>query len=250
MKGLLELGNTRLCAAQFQSALKSYDSLKSIYDKVPELPFQNYGILYLNKGLCYMYMGNYGIAEENFRRALLCNEDVVGDRTYAQLKALVYQNLACLCELTGALDDAHEMYDRSIKVAYLLPPCNLCSATIWRRNLFASPGYFDLQYGLASVELRTKKLKECKERLRETIKRIEELGGDQLTRKLWIRLGLCRYTLGVCYHQLREGGNARTELGKAHEILRDRAAAGEVDERVIRHIERLMQGGGSAGASY
>jgi hypothetical protein len=49
MKALLELGNMYFCSAQFQAALKTYDSLKYIYDQMATLPFQNYGILYLNK---------------------------------------------------------------------------------------------------------------------------------------------------------------------------------------------------------
>ena len=116
MKGLLELGNLYFHSAQFKSVLKCYDSLKAIYDKVGLIPFQQYGILYLNKGLCYMYSGNYSVAEENFKRALLCNEDIVGDKSHTQLKGHVYQNLGCLYELSNSLEDARDSYEKALKI--------------------------------------------------------------------------------------------------------------------------------------
>jgi len=116
LKGLLELGNFYFRSAQFKLAIKSYDSLKVLYDQVEDTPFYSYGIIYMNKGLCHMYSVNYSNAEENFKRALLCNEDVVGDKTYNQLRALVYQNLGCLYELMGKLDDAKESYEKVLKI--------------------------------------------------------------------------------------------------------------------------------------
>ena len=65
-----------------------------------------------------MYMGNYPVAEENFKRSLLCNEDVVGDQVHTQLKGLVYQNMGCLYELMGSLEEAKQMYEKAMKIKY------------------------------------------------------------------------------------------------------------------------------------
>lgn len=116
MQGLLELGNFYFRSAQFKAAIRSYDSLKLLYDQVDDTPFYSYGIIYMNKGLCYMYSSSYTNAEESFKRALLCNEDIVGDKAYNQLRALVYQNLGCLYELMGKLDDAKESYEKVLKI--------------------------------------------------------------------------------------------------------------------------------------
>ncbi len=115
---MLELANFYFLAAQFKSALKCYDSLKLSYDQLGNTPFYQYGVLYLNKGLCHLYSANYASAEENFKRTLLCNEDVVGDRTHQKLKSLAYQNLGCLYEIKGRLGDALESYEKAFKIWY------------------------------------------------------------------------------------------------------------------------------------
>ena len=57
---------------------------------------------------------------------------------------------------------------------------------------------------------------------------------------MWVRLGICRYTLGICYLQLREASNAKFELMRAYEVLNSHAH-GEVSEKLIKHLEKLIK---------
>ena len=69
---------------------------------------------------------------------------------------------------------------------------------------------------------------------------MENLPAESITKKMWIRLALCHYTIGICFQQLREAGNAKAELVKAYEIINSRAR-GEVSEKLIKHIEKLIK---------
>ena len=110
-----------------------------------------------------MYLGNYTIARENFRRALLCNEDVVGDFVHTQLKGLVYQNLGCLAELQGLIEEAGEMYEKALKIKYLELGSVSLSATVYKGvDMSSNPTVYDLHYAIACIDLKLKRVREPK----------------------------------------------------------------------------------------
>jgi hypothetical protein len=104
-----------------------------------------------------MYMGNYAIARENFRRALLCNEDVVGDFVHTQIKGLVYQNLGCLAELQGSIEEAGDMYEKALKIKYKGPRSRSNSATVYK-GAESNPSAYDLHYSVACIDLKLKRV--------------------------------------------------------------------------------------------
>lgn len=82
------------------------------------IKFINYAQIYFNKGLCYLYLQNFLQAEDNFRRALLSNEDILGDKNFTELKSNVYQNMGVLYELKNNFEYALENYQKSLKIKY------------------------------------------------------------------------------------------------------------------------------------
>jgi len=63
-----------------------------------------------------------------------------------------------------------------------------------------------------------------------------------MSKKLWIRLALCYYTLGIAYHQLRDSFNAKSEIIKAQNLMQGKAAGG-IAENVLRHVENIIKFG-------
>ena len=79
-------------------------------------------------------------------------------------------------------------------------------------------------------------------RLKDTIKRLEKISEENMTKKLWVRLALCYYTLGISYHQTRDPSTAKTELGKAYDLIQDKAEGG-ISDNVVKHIENILKFG-------
>lgn len=207
-KANMLLGAISLNLGEYNNALKSYISCETELPKICQEPELNVKLsaVYLNIGLCYIYLGNKNIAEKYLKKGLGQTEGILGNDTIHKLNADLFENLGVVYEMMNRYKDSLIYYKKSLKLKF---------------NLYGEmhDEVLELQYKISSVYLSLKQFKEAEEILNSIIDLILKQKINNATQECIYRYAAYFYTFGVVLIKLNRMNNAKIYLSKSLEII-------------------------------
>jgi len=202
------LGAISLNLGEYNNALKSYFSCENDLPKICKEPELNVKLsaVYLNIGLCYIYLGNKNIAEKYLKKGLSQTEGILGNETIHKLNADIFENLGVIYELMNRFKDSLIFYKKSLKLKF---------------NLYgeAHDEVLELQYKISQVYLSLKQFEQAEEILNSIIELILKQKISKATQETIYRYSAYFYTFGVVLIKLNKTNNAKIYFNKVLEIV-------------------------------
>ena len=207
-KANMLLGAISLNLGEYNNALKSYFSCENNLPKICKEPELNVKLsaVYLNIGLCYIYLGNKNIAEKYLRKGLAQTEGILGNDTIHKLNADIFENLGIIYELMNKFKDSLIFYKKSLKLKF---------------NCFgeAHDEVLELQYKISQVYLSLKQFEQAEEILSSIVELILKQKINSATQETIYRYSTYFYTFGVVLIKLNKTNNAKIYFNKVLEIV-------------------------------
>lgn len=207
-KANMLLGAISLNLGEYNTALKSYFSCENDLPKICKEPELNVKLsaVYLNIGLCYIYLGNKNIAEKYLKKGLSQTEGILGNDTIHKLNADIFENLGVIYELMNRFKDSLIFYKKSLKLKF---------------NLYgeAHDEVLELQYKISQIFLSLKQFQQAEEILSSIVELILNQKINKATQETIYRYSTYFYTFGVVLIKLNKTNNAKIYLNKVLEIV-------------------------------
>ena len=207
-KANMLLGAISLNLGEYNTALKSYFSCENNLPKICKEPELNVKLsaVYLNIGLCYIYLGNKNIAEKYLKKGLSQTEGILGNDTIHKLNADIFENLGVIYELMNRYKDSLIFYKKSLKLKF---------------NLYgeAHDEVLELQYKISQVYLSLKQFQQAEEILSSIVELILNQKINKATQETIYRYSTYFYTFGVVLIKLNKTNNAKMYFNKVLEIV-------------------------------
>ena len=207
-KANMLLGAISLNLGEYNTALKSYFSCENNLPKICKEPELNVKLsaVYLNIGLCYIYLGNKNIAEKYLKKGLSQTEGILGNDMIHKLNADIFENLGVIYELMNRYKDSLIFYKKSLKLKF---------------NLYgeAHDEVLELQYKISQVYLSLKQFQQAEEILSSIVELILNQKINKATQETIYRYSTYFYTFGVVLIKLNKTNNAKMYFNKVLEIV-------------------------------
>ena len=207
-KSNMLLGAISLNLGEYNNALKSYIFCESELPKICKEPELNVKLsaVYLNIGLCYIYLGNKNIAEKYLKKGLSQTEGILNNDTIHKLNSDLFENLGVVYEMMNRYKDSLIYYKKSLKLKF---------------NLYGEmhDEVLELQYKISSIYLSMKQYKEAEEILNSIIDLILKQKLNYSTQECIYRYAAYFYTFGVVLIKLNKMNSAKSYLSKSLEIV-------------------------------
>lgn len=207
-KANMLLGAISMNLGEFNVSLKAYTQCENELNNICKEPELNVKLsaVYLNLGLCYIYLNNLNIAEKYFKKGLSQTEGILGNDTIHKLNSDLFENLGVIYEQNNKYKDALVYYKKALKLKF---------------NLYGEnhDEVLELQYKISSVYLSLKQYKEAEEILSSMIEVVLKEKINYATQETIYRYSAYFYTLGVIYIKLNKSNQAKFYLLKAKENL-------------------------------
>ena len=207
-KANMLLGAISLNLGEYNNALKSYFSCENDLPKICKEPELNVKLsaVYLNIGLCYIYLGNKNIAEKYLKKGLSQTEGILGNDTIHKLNADIFENLGVIYELMNRYKDSLIFYKKSLKLKF-----NLYGET--------HDEVLELQYKISEVYLSLKQFQQAEEILSSIVELILKQKIHNATQETIYRYSAYFYTFGVVLLKANKTNNAKIYFNKVLEIV-------------------------------
>ena len=207
-KANMLLGAISLNLGEYNNALKSYFSCENDLPKICKEPELNVKLsaIYLNIGLCYIYLGNKNIAEKYLKKGLSQTEGILGNDTIHKLNADIFENLGVIYELMNRFKDSLIFYKKSLKLKF-----NLYGET--------HDEVLELQYKISEVYLSLKQFEQAEEILGSIVELILKQKINNATQETVYRYSTYFYTYGVVLLKSNKLNNARQYFNKVLDIV-------------------------------
>ena len=207
-KANMLLGAISLNLGEYNNALKSYFSCENDLPKICKEPELNVKLsaVYLNIGLCYIYLGNKNIAEKYLKKGLSQTEGILGNDTIHKLNADIFENLGVIYELMNRYKDSLIFYKKSLKLKF-----NLYGET--------HDEVLELQYKISEVYLSLKQFQQAEEILNSIVELILKQKIHNATQETIYRYSAYFYTFGVVLLKANKTNNAKIYFNKVLEIV-------------------------------
>ena len=207
-KANMLLGAISLNLGEYNTALKSYFSCENNLPKICKEPELNVKLsaVYLNIGLCYIYLGNKNIAEKYLKKGLSQTEGILGNDTIHKLNADIFENLGVIYELMNRFKDSLIFYKKSLKLKF----------TLYGE---AHDEVLELQYKISQVYLSLKQFQQAEEILSSIVELILNQKINKATQETIYRYSTYFYTFGVVLIKLNKTNNAKMYFNKVLEIV-------------------------------
>ena len=207
-KSNMLLGAISLNLGEYNNALKSYFSCETDLPKICKEPELNVKLsaVYLNIGLCYIYLGNKNIAEKYLKKGLSQTEGILGNDTIHKLNGDIFENLGVIYELMNRFKDSLIFYKKSLKLKF---------------SLYgeAHDEVLELQYKISQVYLSLKQFEQAEEILNSIIELILKQKIQKASQETIYRYSAYFYTFGVVLLKLNKTNNAKIYFNKVLEIV-------------------------------
>ena len=207
-KANMLLGAISLNLGEYNNALKSYFSCENDLPKICKEPELNVKLsaVYLNIGLCYIYLGNKNIAEKYLKKGLSQTEGILGNDTIHKLNADIFENLGVIYEMMNRFKDSLIFYKKSLKLKF---------------NLYgeAHDEVLELQYKISEVYLSFKQFEQAEEILSSISELILKQKINNATQETIYRYSTYFYTYGVVLLKKNKLNSARLYFNKTLEIV-------------------------------
>ena len=207
-KSNMLLGAISLNLGEYNNALKSYISCETELPQICKVPEFNVKLsaIYLNIGLCYIYLGNKNIAEKYLKKGLAQTEGILNNDTIHKLNSDLFENLGVVYEMMNRYKDSLIFYKKSLKLKF-----NLYGET--------HDEVLELQYKISSVYLSLKQFKEAEEILSSIIDLILKQKLGNAPQECIYRYAAYFYTFGVVLIKLNRTNTAKVYLTKSLEVI-------------------------------
>ena len=184
-KAQMLLGAIALNLGEFNIALKAYTQCEEELPRICKEPELNVKLsaVYLNLGICYIYLANPNIAEKYLKKGLNQTEGILGNNTIHKLNADLFENLGLL-------------YEQSFK---------------FKESM--------VYYKISSVYLSLKQYKEAEEILSAMIEVVIKEKINYATQEVLYRYAAYFYTYGVILIKVNKTNMAKFYLLKSRDIL-------------------------------
>ena len=207
-KANMLLGAISLNLGEYNTALKSYFSCENDLPKICKEPELNVKLsaVYLNIGLCYIYLGNKNIAEKYLKKGLSQTEGILGNDTIHKLNADIFENLGVIYELMNRFKDSLIFYKKSLKLKF---------------NLYgeAHDEVLELQYKISQIFLSLKQFEQAEEILSSIVELILNQKINKATQETIYRYSTYFYTFGIVLIKLNKTSEAKVYFNKVLEIV-------------------------------
>ena len=207
-KANMLLGAISLNLGEYNTALKSYFSCENILSKICKQPELNVKLsaVYLNIGLCYIYLGNKNIAEKYLKKGLSQTEGILGNDTIHKLNADIFENLGVVYELMNRFKDSLIFYKKSLKLKF---------------NLYGESHdeVLELQYKISQLFLSMKQFQQAEEILNSIVELILNQKINKATQETIYRYSTYFYTYGIVLIKLNKTNSAKNYFNKTLEII-------------------------------
>ena len=207
-KANMLLGAISLNLGEYNTALKSYFSCENNLPKICKEPELNVKLsaVYLNIGLCYIYLGNKNIAEKYLKKGLSQTEGILGNDTIHKLNADIFENLGVIYEMMNRNKDSLIFYKKSLKLKF---------------NLYgeAHDEVLELQYKISQLFLSMKQFQQAEEILSSIVELILNQKINKATQETIYRYSTYFYTYGIVLIKLNKTSNAKNYFNKVLEII-------------------------------
>ncbi len=207
-KANMLLGAISLNLGEYNTALKSYFSCENNLPKICKEPELNVKLsaVYLNIGLCYIYLGNKNIAEKYLKKGLSQTEGILNNNTIHKLNADIFENLGVIYEMMNRYKDSLIFYKKSLKLKF---------------NLYgeAHDEVLELQYKISQVFLSMKQFQQADEILSSIVELILNQKIHKATQETIYRYSTYFYTYGIVLIKLNKIANAKNYFNKVLEIV-------------------------------
>lgn len=207
-KANMLLGAISLNSGDFSAALKAYTQCEEDLPQICREPELNVKLssVYLNLGICYIYLSNPNIAEKYLKKGLTQTEGILGNDTIHKLNADLFENLGVLYEMGFKYKESMVYYKKSLKLKFGLYGEN-------------NDEVLELQYKISSVYLSLKQFKEAEEILSAMTDVVLKEKINYATQETIYRYAAYFYTYGVILIKVNKMNMARFYLLKAKDIL-------------------------------
>lgn len=207
-KANMLLGAIALNLGEISTSLRCYVQCEEELPKICREPELNVKLssVYLNLGICYIYLNNSNIAEKYLMKGLSQTEGILGNNTIHKLNADLFENLGCLYEQNNKYKESLVYYKKSLKLKF---------------NLYGEKNdeVLELQYKISSAYLSLKQFKEAEEILSSMIELIIKQKMNYATQETLYRYAAYFYTYAVVLIKLNKNKMAKFYLAKSKEIL-------------------------------
>ena len=207
-KANMLLGAISLNLGDFGAALKAYTQCEEELPSICREPELNVKLasVYLNLGICYIYLSNTNIAEKYLKKGLSQTEGILGNDTIHKINADLYENLGVLYEQNFKFKESMVYYKKSLKLKFGLYGDN-------------HDEVLELQYKISSVYLSLKQYKEAEEILNSMTEVVLKDKINFATQETIYRYASYFYTFGVVLIKMGKLNISRFYLLKAKDIL-------------------------------
>ena len=207
-KANMLLGAISLNLGEYNNSLKAYFSCENDLPKICKEPELNVKLssVFLNIGLCYIYLGNKNIAEKYLKKALSQTEGILGNDVIHKLNADIFENLGVVYELMNRYKDSLVFYKKSLKLKF---------------NLYgeAHDEVLELQYKISESYLSLKQFDQAEEILGSIVELILKQKMNKANKETIYRYSTYFYTYGVVLVKLNRYNNAKIYFNKVLEIV-------------------------------
>ena len=121
-KCFMLIGATSINIGDYSRAIKNYELAEkevSLVYSEPELNLKQCSV-FLNIGICYIYLGNFNIAEKVLRKGQKLIEGLLGNDIVHRINSDFNENLGLCNESTGKFKEAVNYYKKALKTKYSL----------------------------------------------------------------------------------------------------------------------------------
>ena len=207
-KANMLLGAISLNIGEYNNSLKAYFSCENDLPKICKEPELNVKLssVFLNIGLCYIYLGNKNIAEKYLKKALSQTEGILGNDVIHKLNADIFENLGVVYELMNRYKDSLVFYKKSLKLKF---------------NLYgeAHDEVLELQYKISESYLSLKQFEQAEEILGSIVELILKQKMNKANKETIYRYSSYFYTYGVVLIKLNRFNNAKIYFNKVLDIV-------------------------------
>lgn len=201
------LGAISMNLGEINNSLKAYclcETELPLICKEPELNVKLSSV-YLNIGICYIYLSNPNISEKYLKKALGQTEGILGNDTIHKLNADIFENLGVLYEQSTKYKESLINYKKALKLKFGLYGEN-------------HDEVLELQYKISSVYLALKQFREAEEILSSLTDLILKDKMQFATQEITYRYAVYFYTFGIILIKVNKANSAKFYLSKSKEI--------------------------------
>ena len=207
-KANMLLGAISLNLGDYSAALRAYTQCEENLPNICKEPELNVKLssLYLNFGICYIYLSNPNIAEKYLKKGLTQTEGILGNDTVHKLNADLFENLGLLYEQNLKFRESMVYYKKSLKLKFGLYGEN-------------HDEVLELQYKISSVYVSMKQYKEAEEILSSMTDVVLKEKINYATQETIYRYASYFYTFGVVLIKMNKLNIGKFYLLKSKDIL-------------------------------